>query len=373
MKRESRHIPLLALAILALLAALWGGWIRIGWDWPVLQTGLIAAHGPLMVCGFLGTLIALERAVALRRTWMYAAPFLTGIGSLVFIVGFPATPAKILITTGSMVLVAIFSIIIQQHRAPYTVVMALGSVSWLVGNLLWLINWPIYLLVPWWMGFLVLTIAGERLELGRLLRLSTTATNLFYGFTGILLLGLIISVWSSVVGIRLVGLGMLALAVWLGRYDIARRTVRQIRLPRFVAISLLTGYFWLGVGGILAIMYGPIPAGPPYDAILHSVFVGFVMAMIFGHAPIIFPAVLGLPVRYSWSYYIPLLLLDISMFMRILGDIFLIPSLRMWGGLLNGVAILLFLSLLLIVSFVANKDSLNESRNIISEAEVKPK
>jgi hypothetical protein len=235
--------------------------------------------------------------------------------------------------------------------------MALGSVAWLLGNLLWIFNWPIFRLVPWWMGFLVLTIAGERLELGRLRLPNPTATSLFYVSTALYLFGLVISLVIPGAGIRVAGIGMLALAAWLMRYDIARRTIRQIRLPRFVAACLLTGYFWLGVGGLLALVYGAVPAGPAYDAWLHSVFVGFVMAMIFGHAPIIFPAVLGLPIRYSWSYYMPLLLLDASLAMRIVGDLLLIQSLRLWGGLLNGLSILLFLALLLANGLTANKNA----------------
>jgi hypothetical protein len=41
----------------------------------LLAAGLYIGHGPLMVCGFLGTLISLERAVALDA-WSYAAPAL---------------------------------------------------------------------------------------------------------------------------------------------------------------------------------------------------------------------------------------------------------------------------------------------------------
>ena len=40
-------------------------------------------------------------------------------------------------------------------------------------------------------------------------------------------------------------------------------------------------------------------AGPSYDAILHTAFLGFVMTMIFAHTPIVFPAVLHLPVAYT--------------------------------------------------------------------------
>ena len=41
--------------------------------------------------------------------------------------------------------------------------MALGALLWLVGNAGWLVGWPVPQVVPWWSGFLVLTIAGERL------------------------------------------------------------------------------------------------------------------------------------------------------------------------------------------------------------------
>ena len=35
-----------------------------------------------MVSGFLGTLIMLERAVALKQRWMYAVPLFAGLGWL---------------------------------------------------------------------------------------------------------------------------------------------------------------------------------------------------------------------------------------------------------------------------------------------------
>ena len=59
------RFPLMALGLLALLTALWGGLVRLGWAWPLPWPTLFIAHGPLMVCGFLGTLIGVERAVAL--------------------------------------------------------------------------------------------------------------------------------------------------------------------------------------------------------------------------------------------------------------------------------------------------------------------
>lgn len=74
-------------------------------------------------------------------------------------------------------------------------------------------------------------------------------------------------------------------------------------------------------------------------------FVGFVFAMIFGHAPIIIPALLNLPVRFrTWSY-LPLALLHLSLLVRIGGDLAGSGDVRRWGGMLNALAILLFLGL----------------------------
>src|SRR5215471_18864528 len=75
-------LPLIALGMLALLMALWGGLVRLGWRWPLPWPTLSIVHGPLMVCGFLGTLIGIERAVALGAFWPYAAPLLTAVGTL---------------------------------------------------------------------------------------------------------------------------------------------------------------------------------------------------------------------------------------------------------------------------------------------------
>ena len=90
-------------------------------------------------------------------------------------------------------------------------------------------------------------------------------------------------------------------------------------------------------------MNGGIVAGPLYDAMLHVVFVGFVFAMIFGHAPIIFPAVLNLPGPVQSTFYAPLLALHLSLLLRAIGDLAGWSPGRQWGGLLNVMAVLLFL------------------------------
>ncbi len=334
----------MALGMLALLAAMWAGLVRLGWGLPPLRPGLPIAHGPLMISGFLGTLISLERAVALERRWTYAAPLFTGLGALLLVVGVTGSPGPLLMTVGSLGLVAVFVVIVRRQLAPFTVTMGLGALAWLVGNGLWLAGSPIYKVVPWWAGFLVLTIAGERLELAQLTRLSTASRTAFLAAVGLFLAGLVVATVRFDPGVRLAGLGLIALALWLLRHDIARRTVRQTGLTRFIAVCLLSGYVWLGISGVLAMAFGGVPAGPRYDAILHALLLGFVFAMIFGHAPLIFPAVLGIPIAFRPAFYAHLALLHVSLLMRVAGDLLGWWPGRQWGGLLNVVALLLFLA-----------------------------
>jgi hypothetical protein len=299
-----------------------------------------------MISGFLGTLISIERAVALNKSWLYTGPVLSAAGGIYYVLGGNDIIGPLLMLAGSFGLVIIFAVILKQHRADYTIVMALGAVSFFIGMLLWVLGKPIYSIVLWWSGFLVLTIVGERLELSRLIRPSKTRTNTGRIAIGVYSFGLVFTLFSLDIGTRIASAGMLLMAFWLLRFDIARFTVRKTDLVRFVAVCLLSGYVWLGIGGAIGLYSGATFAGPLYDAFLHTVFVGFTFSMIFGHAAIIFPSILMLPVKYSPKFYGPLILLHISLIMRITGDLVFIHSIRLWGSLLNAIAILLFLGIM---------------------------
>jgi len=337
------RVPLLALGMGALLAGLWAGLLRLGWPVPLPQARLPAVHGPLMVSGFLGTLISLERAVALGRRWAYSVPGVTGCGALVLIGGLPGRAGPWLLALGSLGLVGLFAVMLWRQTTFATALMSLGALVWLGGNGLWLAGWSMASAALWWAGFLVLTIAGERLELNRLLRLSHRSHLTCVGALVLLLAGLVVASITFDAGMRLTGSGLLALSVWLLHDDIAWRTVWQGGLTRFIALSLLSGYVWLGMSGLLAMVYGGVPAGPRYDAILHALFLGFVMAMLCGHAPVIFAAVLGCAVPFRRAFYAHLVFLHVSLVLRIVGDLTSWWPGRYWGGLLNVLAVLLFL------------------------------
>ena len=342
--RHPRRLPLLALGMAALLTGLWAGVSRLGWDLPVPRAGFSSLHGPLMVSGFLGTLISLERAVALGRPWAYAAPLLTGVGAIGLIVGVPLPVAQLLNVAGSLGLVAIFAAIIRRHPALYTFTMGGGAVVWAIGNLLWFLGWSLFLVVFWWAAFLVVTIAGERLELARLQQVTSGAQAALLLLLGTLLAGLLLQGWWFDAGVRLFGAGLTGLAFWLSRNDIARRTVRQAGLTRFIAVCLLSGYGWLAISGLAAMVYGGVPVGPHYDVILHTFFLGFVFAMIFAHAPIIFPAVLGARMTYRPLFYAHVVLLQTTLLVRLVGDAAGWGMGRQVGGLLNAVTLVLFLA-----------------------------
>jgi len=341
---QTRLRPLLlAAAVVVLLAALWAGLIRLGWQWPSIQPTLPMAHGPLMVAGFLGTLISLERAIGLGKWWAYAAPIFVLSGALRLAVGGSDWFGPLLITLGSAVLLAVLLEIWRIQPALFTATIMSGSVVWLVGNLLWLIGWRVPTIVLWWAGFLILTIVGERLELSRILRLSSTAYALFFASILLFGTGLIGVLIRFDLGVRLTGVGMIAQSLWLLRYDIAWRRLKAGGQARFMAISLLIGYGWLAISGLLALINGGYMAGPRYDSVLHAIFLGFIFSMIFAHALIIFPAVLGFAMTYTPRFYSHLLLLHGGLLLRLVGDLAPWWSGRLWGGLLSGIAILLFL------------------------------
>jgi hypothetical protein len=336
--------PMMVIALVSMACAAWLGLIRLGWGLPLPWPDQLGAHGPLMVCGFLGTLISLERAVALGSPWGYAAPALVAAGALTL--DLPIGPfGPLLITLGSVVFVGVSARLVIRQPALFMWTMTVGAVAWLAGNTQWLAGAAIYRVVYWWMAFLVLTIAGERLELNRVLRPTRATRAMFSGAIVIVLSGVLIAVRQADAGVRIVGVGLIALAIWLARHDVARHTVRQHGLTRYIAVGLLAGCAWLGCAGVLALATGVPPMGLVYDATLHAVFLGFVMSMVFSHAPVIFPAVLGRPLSFAPRFYAHLAVLHASVLVRVIGD--LVDSLgrwRYWGGMLNALALLLFVA-----------------------------
>jgi hypothetical protein len=336
-------VGLLVIAGIGLLSGLYAGLIRLGVFSGTSTAISPMSHGPLMINGFLGTLIGLERAAALGKKWSFAAPVLMGLSTLSLIAGKPFV-TKALVVPGSLGLVVIMGYLYYLQTTSYHLIMTLGAVSLLAGNVLYFAGFPVFELVGWWAGFPMLTIFGERLELNRIMHPPEKARQAFLALIILWLLSLVLSHFYRTSGWGMASVLLIIQSAWLIKYDVARKTIKSVEWTRYSAISLLTGYGWLIVSGVWGLVYGFHPAGMHYDALLHLIFVGFVFSMIFAHAAVIIPSLSGKMVPYHHCFYLPLILLHSFLAVRVIGDFLGYTAVRMIGSYGNVAAILLFLA-----------------------------
>lgn len=331
----------MALALAALALGLWAGLDLIGWKLAPLTSAQLGAHGVLMVNGVLASLIGLERAVALRRKLFVLVPVATAAGALALALGGNIPLSWALLLVGALGLLLLFGIILYLQPALHTLTMLLGTVSLVVGDALGpTVDVPH--LIPWWASFLVLVVAAERLELSRVVPQTAYNRTLFAFTVALSLAGATLSTVAFAAGFMVAAAGWFLVAVWLLFHDIARRNLGRAGLPRFTALALLPGFGWLLFGAGIILVEGGVLLGLVYDAALHAIFLGFVLSLVFGHALIIVPAVLGRPLAFRSPVYLPLGILHVSLAARIYADLVGDALLREWGGLFNVVAIVLF-------------------------------
>lgn len=331
MTRPPWRLAYLALGAVALVAGVAGGLARLGVAPP---TSAAAFHGALMVSGFLGTVISLERAVALGMRLAYAAPLAAGLGTIAMLAGFFELGAALWIAAPLALFGASVAIVLRQ-RELHTVLLAIAALAWLAGSVLFL-NHRADAAPAWWFAFLVATIAAERLEMTRLRPRRAAAAPLLVASFALLGIGAAVAVVDAGLGHLVYGLALCALAVWLAIFDIARSTVRLAGFARYSAFALLAGYLWLAAGG-LAWAFAP----QLRDLALHALGIGFVFSMILAHAPLIVPVIARIRMRYMPAFYAPLVLLHLSLLLRVgfgPGE----PVARAWGAALNAAALVLF-------------------------------
>jgi hypothetical protein len=324
-----------------MLAGLDAGLDLLGLWAPVTSDRLGDAHGIVMVLGFVGSLVALERAVALRHPLGFAAPVGLSLGALLQLSAATASAGATVLIVGSIALVGVYVPLWRRQRDDAVLVETLGAVLALGAVVLWRGGVDVPTLLPWLAGFLVLTIVGERLELARLAipagagRVLLAASAAFCVAVGASLL------WPAV-GLPLLGLALAGLAGWLVRHDVARRTIRSTGVARFMGWSMLAGQAWLAVAAAVWLV-GGVPDGSAYDAVVHSVFLGFTMSMVMAHSSVILPAVTRIRFEHHPAMWAPLLLLQASLVARVwLGDGLGLDLAWQVGGAGNVAAVLLF-------------------------------
>jgi len=296
-----------------------------------------------MTGAFLGTVVSLERAIALGKRFGYGAPLAAGAGGVLLLAG--AREAGLLLELAApLFLLAVSVELLRRQPQAHIAILLAGALAWAVGNAANLAGAAPNAVAAWWFAFLVLTIAAERLEMTRLVQRPAAAAPLFLAAAALVPAGALVALWRPEAGGIAFGAGLAALAAWLAAFDIARRTVRTEGFSRYAAVALLGGYAWLAAGGIA---WGAMSAGHPAwrDAALHALGLGFVFSMILAHAPVVVPVIARRRMRYTPFFYAPLALLHASLAAR-LAALAIAPGLRPWCGILNALALLAFVGTL---------------------------
>ncbi|HWS57352.1 MAG TPA: hypothetical protein VN257_02345 [Actinotalea sp.] len=358
--RTVRRVPagrlvLLVLVAAAALSGLDAALLRLGALAPVGSEPLAAAHGVLMVYGFLGTAIMLERAVALRSgggpgdAWGYAAPAASAVGTVALlaqVVGLGSggrflPGAAWVIATG--LLVAVYGAVWRRQPSFAVLVQALGALAGLGGAALWVRGLEAASIVPWWATMLVLTIVGERLELARLGFLVHGTEARVLAESCAVLIALVATLVDPAVGYPLLGLALGVLVVDVASHDVARHTIRTTGLTRLMAACMLAGYGWALVAALVWAVGGPALSGFRYDTVVHALTIGFALSMVVAHAPVIVPAIARRPLPYHPVLWVAAGLLHGGLLVRVLAGAREAEGLWRWGGTVGVVAVLVLL------------------------------
>jgi hypothetical protein len=327
----------------SVLAGIAGGLLRVGIALPVAAdsawlTRAALSHAALMMCGFMGTVISIERAVAFKHPAAWLAPIASGVAALAVLADAHLLAALLFVlASGTFVIVNV--LLLRRQPAAHTALLVASAVAWFTGNVLLAVGANSSTVLPWWFTFLVVTIAAERLEMTRLMRRRPGAQLTLHLVLAALAWGAALSALMPRAGGVLFGAALCGLAAWLLTFDIARRTVKAEGLSRYMAICLLGGYVWLAIGGLA---WGATALGlPARDSALHALGLGFIVSMIMGHAPVILPAVARVKLLFGNFFYLPLAALHLSLALRLgLGANHF--QLRAQGALFNAFAIALF-------------------------------
>lgn len=330
-----------ALLLLAAFSAVQGilaGLSRMGWSLPAASLG--QWHAALLIPCFLGAVISMERAVAYGALWALMAPLLAALagGAIIFGV-YEAAPLLALLSTSILLLVSV--LIWRRQSGLHTAALVFAVMLLLFGNVLWWREGEILTAIPAWLSFLILTIAAERLELTRLLPRTRSAQTLFL-LLAVAIGGGVIWMHLNAAGSYLWFAALTALSLWLLKFDIARKNIRLSGLPRFIAFCLLSGYGWLLIAGLTGLFCGWHPGFAANEIIVHSVTLGLIVMMIFAHALVIIPAAIRVRIPYSPCLYMPVILLQITLMIRVIAIPSSQPLLRDYAGMGHALAMVLF-------------------------------
>jgi hypothetical protein len=350
---KKSRIPFVMLALICLLIGVTAGLGRLGWT--SLSFPAMVHHGGIMIGGFLGTLITLEKIIPLKKKWLYLFPVLSALSVFFFLLSLPRV-GFILLVGASSGLSLVFLLYCLKERAVVYLLMLGGSISWTIGNILLLFNQLYPIALTWWMGFTLFIISAERLELMKFLPVTKNQKYVFIIFLIAFPIGALTSFHGH--GGIVAGSSLICCAIWLLKFDLIGITLHKTGLTKFVANALLAGYVSLLITGVFLINFNTQAFA--YDVTIHSFFLGFVFSMIFAHGPIILPGVIGSsakafhPILYTW-----LVLLHASWLIRAVGGVMGVLDCRMASGIISVVAMLgYFATLITLLARAINRQKI---------------
>lgn len=333
------HAPLLLLP-LALLAGMQGGWQRMGagGPWPSLAAG----HALLMIGGLLGTLISLERSMAMPTKSWRLLPLINALSIIPLLLNQFSWAVGMQSVTAAGLSLLLYTTL-KKHNSVSLLLMTFGPILWLIGNLIFLYEGWVVVAVPWWMGFLLFTIVGERLELSKFLPTPPWAFRSLYflllAWTSTLLLPFH-GTWAWLTGLLVV-----LQAAWLWHFDLARIIIRKTDRYHYIGVGLRTAYLWLLLHGLSFFLPDSLPYR--YDLYLHTFFLGFVFSMIWAHAPIILPMLVGSNRNpYHPLLWFPWVIFQLSLLLRLLAYVLGEAVWRLLFAQINGYSMLLLLAIM---------------------------
>lgn len=307
-----------------LILGLFTGLSRFG----LMNFPLSFHHGMLMLNGFAGGVIAVERMLSNQNDrWFLIGLILLICGLALYLLGYDF--GLLLVAANIAILFLKETLVLSEKKSLNGVYQLIGLLSWFIGNLKFYQNGFYPAAVPFWIVFILMMIVGTRLskmekeDLMSLVFSLTAFFSFWLGFHGY--------------GQAIYGIGLIALSI--------RLCYLEIRNGSKHLVGLVSAYFWLLLTGISSLVSDHILYS--YDLVLHAFFLGFFFSMIFINAPDALLKKLGLNRLNTYPNFW-VLFLSLGLIARlIVGDLFHVQEARNMGGILNLLTILLYAAYIL--------------------------
>jgi nitrite reductase (NO-forming) len=333
------QLLVLPLAVLFLLLFLVVGLFRMFAVQGLMSSpplvSMFAYHGQMLVVETLAILLVTERYIGalpfnLNRS-IHSMPVLVALGAVLKLAGGLGSQraldiaGTVLLALGFILYLYVLYAVGRRSAQPLPMrFMMVGGVVMLVGLILseWqsvVGNLPFILFL---LGFPMLTILGERVELSRFLspRAQGWMKRGFWAATLAFLLLLFQMVW----GFPLFQL-LWALLLTLTVMPLVRGELKLVRmagggLHLYLGRHLILAYAWLLLGLLLVTANSLVQDSRALlDASIHALAVGFIGTMILAHTPVIAPVILNRTVAADKLSLLPVALLTVGNGMRVFG------------------------------------------------------